>query len=84
MKGTLIYFEPDEETGYKGGWVIQIPTEKPYNNTFKICDKTINWIENNKPPNDMDIEFTVFCDCYYDEKTNTASHGLLAKINNIK
>jgi hypothetical protein len=36
MKGTLRYFEPDEETGYKGNWVIQIPTEE--NNPPKKID----------------------------------------------
>ena len=49
MKGTLIYFEPDEETGYKGNWVIQIPTEKPYNNTFSLSDESMKWIKKNNP-----------------------------------
>ena len=83
MKGTLIYFEPDEETGYKGNWVIQIPTEKPYNNTFSLSDESIKWIKKNNPPKKMDVEFTVFCYCHYDEETNTASHALLARLNNI-
>jgi len=80
MKGTLKYFEPDEETGYKGNWAIQISTEKLYNNTFSISDESMKWIEETNPPKEMEVEFTVFCDCYYDEKTNTASHGLLEKI----
>lgn len=29
----------------------------------------------------MDVEFTVFCNCHYDEQTNTIKHGLVAKIN---
>ena len=81
MKGTLKYFEPDEETGYKGNWAIEIPSEKPYNNIFSICSDTMEWIKENDPPKEMDIEFNVFCDCYYYEETNTAKHGLLAKIN---
>ena len=83
MKGILKYYEPDEEMGYKGNWVIQIPTEKPYNNTFSISDESMKWIKENNPPKEMDIEFTVFCNCHYDEETNTARHGLLARLNNI-
>ena len=67
MKGTLKYFEPDEETGYKGNWVIEIPSEKPYNNIFSICSDTMEWIKENNPPKEMDVEFNVFCDCYYYE-----------------
>ena len=81
MKGTLKYFEPDQETGYKGNWIIQMDTGNPFNNVFTICDETMRWIEENNPPKEMDVEFTVFCDCYYYEETNTAKHGLLAKIN---
>lgn len=83
MKGTLRYFEPVEEIGYKGGWIIQIPTEKPYNNTFSLSDESIKWVEENNPPKEMEVEFTVFCNCHYDEVTNTASHGLHARLNNI-
>jgi hypothetical protein len=83
MKGTLKYLEPVEEVGYKGGWVINIPTEKPYNNIFKPCSDTMRWIEENDTPTEMEVEFTVFCNCHYDEETNTARHGLLAKINNV-
>jgi hypothetical protein len=82
MRGTLIYFEPDQETGYKGGWIIKIPTKKPYNNVFSLCEDSMKWIEENNPPKEMEVEFTVFCNCHYDEKTNTATHGLLAKLNN--
>ena len=80
MKGTLKYFEPVEEIGYKGGWIIKIPTEKTYNNTFKVCSATMKWIEENDTPKEMEVEFSVFCDCHYDEKTNTASHSLSATI----
>ena len=83
MKGTLRYLEPVEEIGYKGGWHIKIQTEKPFNNIFKLCDESMEWIEENNPPKEMDVEFTVFCDCHYDEETNTARHGLLARLNNI-
>lgn len=81
MKGTLRYFEPVEEIGYEGGWIIQIPTEKPYNNTFSICDETMLWIEENNPPKEMEVDFTVFCDCHYYEETNTSKHRLVGKIN---
>jgi 16S rRNA C967 or C1407 C5-methylase (RsmB/RsmF family) len=60
----------------------KIPTEKPYNNVFSLCEKSMKWIEENNPPKEMEVEFTVFCNCHYDEKTNTATHGLLAKLNN--
>jgi hypothetical protein len=80
MKGTLIYFEPDEETGYKGNWAIQIPTEKPYNNTFSLSDESVKWIKENNPPKKIDVEFVVICDCHYDEETNTARHALVATI----
>jgi hypothetical protein len=80
MKGTLIYFEPDEETGYKGNWAIQIPTEKPYNNTFSLSDESMKWIEENNPPKKIDVDFVVICDCHYDEETNTAKHALVATI----
>ena len=80
MKGTLIYFEPDEETGYKGNWVIQIPTEKPYNNIFTLSDESVKWIKENNPPKKIDVEFVVICDCHYDEETNTAKHALVATI----
>lgn len=80
MKGTLIYFEPDEETGYKGNWVIQIPTEKPYNNIFALSDESVKWIKENNPPKKIDVDFVVICDCHYDEETNTAKHALVATI----
>ena len=80
MKGTLIYFEPDEETGYKGNWAIQIPTEKPYNNIFTLSDESVKWIKENNPPKKIDVEFVVICDCHYDEETNTAKHALVATI----
>ena len=80
MKGTLIYFEPDEETGYKGNWAIQIPTEKPYNNTFSLSDESMKWIEENNPPKKIDVDFVVICDCHYDEETNTSRHALVATI----
>jgi hypothetical protein len=80
MKGTLIYFEPDEETGYKGNWVIQIPTEKPYNNIFSLSDESVKWIKENNPPKKIDVDFVVICDCHYDEETNTAKHALVATI----
>jgi hypothetical protein len=83
MKGTLKYFEPDQETGYKGNWVIQMDTGNPFNNVFTICDETMRWIEENNPPKEIYVEFTVFCDCHYYEETNTAKHGLVAKMINI-
>jgi hypothetical protein len=83
MKGTLIYFEPDEETGYKGNWVIQIPTEKPYNNIFSLSDESVKWIKENNPPKKIDVDFVVICDCHYDEETNTAKHALVATIKGL-
>ena len=80
MKGTLIYFEPDEETGYKGNWAIQIPTENPYNNIVSLSDESVKWIKENNPPKKIDVEFVVICDCHYDEETNTAKHALVATI----
>jgi hypothetical protein len=81
MKGKLIYLEPAEELGYEGGWIIKLNDGKSYNNIFTICDESKEWIEENNPPKEMDVEFTVFCNCYYNEETNTASHGLLARLN---
>ena len=31
----------------------------------------------------MDVEFTVFCNCHYDEQTNTIKHVLVAILNNL-
>jgi hypothetical protein len=81
MTGKLTYLEPAEEVGYIGGWVVKIQNGKSYNNIFKVCEKSLSWIEENNPPKEMEVEFTVFCDCYYNEETNTAIHGLLARLN---
>jgi hypothetical protein len=80
MKGILKYLEPVEEIGYKGGWHIKIQTEKPFNNIFKLSDESMEWVKKNNPPKEMEVEFTVFCYCHYDEETNTASHALVATI----
>lgn len=83
MKGTLTYFEPDEEMGYKGNWVILIPTEKPYNNTFSLSNESMRWVEENNPPKEMDVVFKVVCDCHYDEETNTGSHKFVAMLEDV-
>jgi hypothetical protein len=83
MRGKLKYYDPIDEIGYGGGWFIKLP-DMSFNNTFRPCDETIKWIEQNNPPKEIDVEFTVFCDCHYDEETNKATHGLLAKIENVK
>jgi hypothetical protein len=60
--------------------VIQIPTEKPYNNIFSLSDESVKWIKENNPPKKIDVDFVVICDCHYDEETNTAKHALVATI----
>lgn len=81
MTGRLIYLDPVEEIGYDGGWIIKIQNGKSYNNVFTVCDESKEWIEKNNPPKEMDVEFTVFCDCHYDENTNTGKHKLVARLN---
>jgi hypothetical protein len=81
MTGKLIYLEPAEELGYEGGWIIKLNDGKSYNNIFTICDESKEWIENNDPSKEMDVDFTVLCDCHYNEETNTAKHKLVARLN---
>jgi hypothetical protein len=83
MKGVLKYFETYEEIAYEGAWVVKTQSEKPHNNIFKLCEKSLTWVKENGPSNGMDVEFTVFCDCHYDEETNIVKHGLVARLNNI-
>ena len=80
MKGILKYYEPDEEFNFPGKWVINHMVGT-HMRTYRPCGDTMRWIEENNPPKETEVEFSVICDCHYNEDTNTGHHEFVGKIN---
>ena len=81
MKGTLKYYEPDSEINYPGGWAVQDKGDIINVRTYLPCKKSLNWIENNNLPKEMEVEFEVIPECYFSETENKGYHKFVAKID---
>jgi hypothetical protein len=81
MKGTLKYYEPDSEVNYPGGWAVQDDGDIINKRTYSPCKKSLNWINTNNPPKEMEVEFEVVPECYFLEKENKGYHRFVAKID---
>lgn len=79
MIGELKYYEPDPLTNFDGGWAIMFNKNKSYEIVL-LCDKSLDWVEKNKPQPNTIVNFDIIPICYYDSENKTGFHKFVGRL----